>query len=77
MLNLHDEYLLYWHKASFHMGFVDKFWKHILVEHLPLKFGNVICDSKVFVALRHTSSQYQYSGSRFKIKAYCEGSVSA
>ena len=52
MLNLHGEYLLYWHKASFHMGFVDKLWKHILVEHLPLKFGNVICDSKVFVALR-------------------------
>ena len=44
MLNLHGEYALYWHKASFHKGFIDKLRKHIFVAHLPWKSGNVICD---------------------------------
>ena len=66
MLNLHVKYALCGHKASFHKGFVDKLWKHVLITHLPWKYGNVICDRKVFAALSHTSFQYQYSGSTSK-----------
>ena len=33
MPNMHGEYALYWHTASFHTGFVDKLWNHIIVAH--------------------------------------------
>ena len=63
MLNFHSEYAQCGHKpeAIFHKGFINKLWKHMLVAHLPWKFGNVICDNKVFVALRHTSFYFNIS----------------
>ena len=74
MLNLHSQYAPYWHKASFQRGFIHKLWKYILIAHLPWKFGNVICDCKVFVAHSHTF--ISISVLWIKIKAYSEGSVS-
>ena len=46
MLNLHGEYAQYGHKASFYEGFINKFWKDMLVAHLPWKYGNVKLTAK-------------------------------
>ena len=66
MQNLDGKYAQYGHKESFYKHSIYNLWILIVVAHFPRKFCDVICDTKAFVALRHTSFQFQCSGSLVK-----------
>ena len=63
MLNLHGKFAEYVHKGGFYRRSVWILWNQIVVSHLPWKLENIICHSKVLIALQHTSFLFQGSGS--------------